>query len=37
MNRLHKFRKSQSWIYNYKDNLTGTTNRSYTHKLYDWR
>jgi len=29
-NRLNKFWKSQSCIYNYKDNLTGTTNRSYT-------
>jgi len=30
-NRLDKFWKSQSCIYNYayKDNLTGTTNRSY--------
>jgi len=29
-NRLDKFWKSQSCISNYKDNLTGTTNRSYT-------
>jgi len=29
-NRLDKFWKSQSCIYNYKDNLTRTTNRSYT-------
>jgi len=26
---LDKFWKSQSCIYNYKDNLNGTTNRSY--------
>jgi len=28
-NRLDKFWKSQSCIYSYTDNLTGTTNRSY--------
>jgi len=28
-NRVDKFWNSQSCIYNYKDNLTGTANRSY--------